>query len=130
MRLHCAVILAVWISHCQAGIGIPHRPQIVAKNGGIFIDGQPFAPNGYCSHAHLQGGGGAAAAAAGGRGDRAHTRSYEIEVTEGLNAVFAYRGWGEGEGRWGNESWPDTLAFLDRAAAVGLSSRNSMSRPL
>ena len=100
----------------------PHRPHVVAKNGGIFIDGQPFAPSGYIGHAHLQGHGNG-------------TRSYEIEVTEGLNSVFAYRGLpGQGEGQWGNTSWPDTMAFLDRAAAIGMRvlfdfSQNAMRCP-
>ena len=38
-----------------------------------------------------------------------------------MNAVFAYRGLpGEGEGRWGNTSWPDTISFLDRCAEIGI----------
>ena len=85
-----------------------HVPTIAARNGGLYVDGQPFAPAGYCNHAHLQGQG---------RG----SRSYEIEVTEGFNSIFTYRGLpGEGEGRWGNESWTDTMAFLDRCAEVGI----------
>ena len=38
---------------------------------------------------------------------------------QGMNAVFPYRGLpGEGEGRWGNTSWPDTISFLDRCAEI------------
>ena len=86
-----------------------HVPEIVSRNGGIYVDGQPFAPVGYTSHAHLQ-------------GPSPHgSRSYEIEVTEGFNSIFTYRGLpGQGEGPWGNETWNDTMSFLDRCAAIGI----------
>ena len=101
-----ALGLAALLSSAAAA---PHIPTIVAKNGGLFIDGQPFSPNGYCNHAHLTG------------HSRNGSRSYEIEVSEGMNTVFTYRGLpGQGEGRYGNQSWPDTMAFLDRIAAVGM----------
>ena len=48
-----------------------HIPKIEAKFGGLFIDGQPFSPNGYCTHGHLTGSLG-----------NHKTRSYEIEVKE------------------------------------------------
>ena len=45
----------------------------------------------------------------------------DAEAAEGFSSIFIYRGLpGQQEGRWGNESWPDTMAFLDRAAAVGI----------
>lgn len=86
-----------------------HVPAIVARNGGIYVDGQPYAPVGYTNHAHLSG------------PSRLGSRSYEIEVTEGFNSIFTYRGLpGQGEGRWGNETWNDTMSFLDRCAAIGI----------
>ena len=34
---------------------IPHgTPQITAKGNGVYIDGAPFLPMGYCNHAHMQ----------------------------------------------------------------------------
>ena len=72
----------------------------------MYIDGAPFCPVGYCNHAHAQGGQG---------------RSYDTEAAEGFSSIFIYRGLpGQAEGRWGNESWADTMAFMDRAAAVGV----------
>ena len=99
-----------------------HVPSIKAQNGGVFVDGNPFVPAGFINHAHL-------------RGPGTSTRSYEREVVEGFNTIFTYRGIpGQGEGRWGNESWPDTMAFLDRCAAVGVKvffdfSQNAMLTP-
>ena len=31
-----------------------HRPIIEASRGGLLIDGQPYSPNGFANHAHLQ----------------------------------------------------------------------------
>jgi hypothetical protein len=62
-------------------------------------------------------------------------RSYDREVTEGFNAIFTYRGLpGQGEGRFANETWADTMAFLDRCAAIGVRvlfdfSQNAMLPP-
>ena len=40
------------------------------------------------------------------------------QVTEGFSSIFTYRGLpGQREGRWGNLTWADTTAFMDRCAA-------------
>ena len=99
------VLLCVLLA-CAADAPPPHVPSITTSSRGVFVDGAPYAPVGYCNHAHLLGGKG---------------RSYDIEAAEGFSSIFIYRGLpGQNEGRWGNESWPDTMAFLDRAAAVGV----------
>ena len=104
-----AVLIGAWCLSVSHAHKRRHVPKITVANGGILVDGQPFSPNGYTNHAHLRG------------PANNGSRSYESEVVEGFNAVFTYRGLpGEGEGRFGNESWPDTEAFLDRCAAIGI----------
>jgi hypothetical protein len=84
----------------------PHVPSITTRRNGVFIDGAPYCPVGYCNHAHAQGGG---------------DRSFDTEAAEGFTSIFIYRGLpGQADGRWGNETWADTMAFMDRAAAVGM----------
>lgn len=102
LRVTCVALLPL----LQLASPAPHVPSITTRGNGVYIDGAPYSPAGYCNHAHAQGG---------------TARSYDTEAAEGFNSIFIYRGLpGQAEGRWGNESWVDTLAFLDRAAAVGM----------
>ena len=55
----------------RGSVGGRHVPTIEAKNGGLFVDGQPFLPSGFANHAHLKG------------RSTEGSRSYETEVGEG-----------------------------------------------
>ena len=95
VAMMAAVVCPAAATAGHAAAAPPPR-RIESRHGGIFVDGRPFAMAGYYNSAHLN--------------HTAHS-TYDTEVTAGMNGIFTYRGLpGEGEGRWGNESWADTIA--------------------
>ena len=68
--------LCLWVDPAAGAV-----PRIVARGNGVYVDGAPFLPAGYCNHAHMTAGGGGS-----------HDRSYDQEVVNGFNSIFTYRG--------------------------------------
>ena len=88
LSLHMAVAVAVAVAAQAAGPGARASespgararaaPTIAARGNGVYVDGAPYFPVGYCNHAHLQAGG---------------HRSYDEEVRNGFTSIFTCAHW-------------------------------------